>query len=116
MRPHDHRSEAPSITTGASCEATLARPCSRRPFARPIRPQVRTAREKSLPIVLVHELDLSRDGCAFDHFFKTTPQELINDGLYNMIAIACHQPPHRDVSRACTKPTALSSHSLISPD
>ena len=73
--------------------------------------EVTEARAMKLPIVLAHETDGARGGCEFSEFFKTTPQELINDGLYNMIAIACHQPPHRDVSRACTKPRTSRSAS-----
>ena len=81
----------------------------------PPRAQVRMARQHSLQILLVHELDPSRDGCAFENFFKTTPQDLINDGLYSSIAMACHGPPHREVSRACHKSSAAVLLSLTAP-
>ena len=58
------------------------------------------ARAAGLPVVLVHENDGARDGCAFDTFFQTTPQDLINDGIYSQIANACHSGPHRSVSLA----------------
>ena len=32
--------------------------------------------------------------------FQTTPQDLIDDGLYKSIAIALHEMPHREVSLA----------------
>ena len=34
------------------------------------------------------------------HSFQTTPQDLIEGGLYRKIAIACHPMPHRKVSLA----------------
>ena len=48
--------------------------------------EVRQARAAGLPVVLVHENDGARDGCAFDTLFQTTPQELIDGGLYNTLA------------------------------
>ena len=36
----------------------------------------------------------------FGNFFGLTPEELINGGIYNDIAIALHTPPHRAVSLA----------------
>ena len=51
-------------------------------------------------IVLVHENDPSKGGCEFGTFFATTPQGLIEEGIYKEIAIALHTPPHRTVSLA----------------
>ena len=62
--------------------------------------QVREARQQSQPVVLVHETDPQFGGCAFERLFHTTPQDLIDDGLYRKIAIACHPAPHRSVSLA----------------
>ena len=36
----------------------------------------------------------------FSHFFQSTPQDLIDDGLYKTIALALHPMPHREVSMA----------------
>jgi len=62
--------------------------------------EVRRAMMRALPIVLVHENDKSRGGCPFETFFKTTPQDLVDNGLYGTIAIAAHAEPHRSVSCA----------------
>ena len=45
---------------------------------------VRAARKlkASLTTLMVHENDTEKGGCKFDDFFGTTPQELINDGIY----------------------------------
>ena len=51
-------------------------------------------------IVLVHEADPAKGGCEFGTFFGTTPQGLIDEGIYKDIAIALHTPPHRAVSLA----------------
>ena len=61
---------------------------------------VRAARAAGLKLILVHENDSSKGACDFGAFFATTPQELINQGLYSDIAIALHTPPHRAVSLA----------------
>ncbi len=64
--------------------------------------EVREALATGLPVVLVHETDVERDGCAsFSTFFETSPSDLINSGLYNTLA----QPfvsgeEHRRVSYA----------------
>ena len=60
----------------------------------------RVRREGVVPIVLVHENDPERGGCAFDRLFHTTPEDLISDGLYKKIAISFMPPPMRDVSMA----------------
>ena len=49
---------------------------------------------------MVHENDPSKNGCEFGTFFATTPQGLIDEGIYKEIAIALHTPPHRAVSLA----------------
>ena len=61
---------------------------------------VREARKVDLEIIMVHEVDEARGGCEFAHFFQSTPQDLIEDGLYRNIAIAAHPPPHRAVTVA----------------
>jgi len=48
--------------------------------------QIKQAREDKLKIVMAHESDPERGGCEFNRFFETTPQELINDGLYRDLA------------------------------
>ena len=63
--------------------------------------EIRTARRARLPIVLVHENDAEKHGCEFGTFFRTTPQDLIDGGLYKAIAIAFMSgEAHRKVSRA----------------
>ena len=48
--------------------------------------EVLAARAAGMPVILVHECDGERDGCAFSTFFQTTPHDLIHSGLYNEIA------------------------------
>ena len=62
--------------------------------------EVQAAIERKIEIVLVHENDPGLDGCPFGHFFTTTPQDLIQEGLYAKIAVACLEPPFRRVSLA----------------
>ena len=38
--------------------------------------------EAGLKVVMVHENDKEKGGCEFGDFFGTTPQELIDDGIY----------------------------------
>ena len=45
---------------------------------------VRAARKAGLNIVMVHENDKGKGGCEFVDFFGTTPQELIDDGIYKL--------------------------------
>ena len=52
----------------------------------------------TIRIVLVHEADPAKGGCEFGAFFGTTPQGLIDEGIYKEIAIALHRPPHRSIS------------------
>jgi len=60
--------------------------------------QVRTARAADIRVVFVHECDPALGGCEFSHFFQTTPQDLIADGLYARVAVAFHTGLHRMVS------------------
>ena len=56
------------------------------------------ASTNKIRIVLVHEADPAKGGCEFGTFFGTTPQGLIDEGIYKEIAIALHRPPHRSIS------------------
>jgi len=60
--------------------------------------EVVKALECRVSIVLFHENDPALGGVPFGHFFKTTPRELIEAGLYMPIAVAMHTEPHREVS------------------
>mgnify|MGYP007078073637 CR=1 FL=1 len=44
--------------------------------------------------------DPERGGCDFARFFRTTPADLIEDGLYKMLAVTCHPGRYRTVSMA----------------
>ena len=55
------------------------------------------ARKQVFQLVMVHENDPSRGGCDFGAFFGTTPQGLVDEGIYKEIAIALHTAPHRGV-------------------
>ena len=60
--------------------------------------EVNAARRNGIDIIMAHECDRRRGGCEFVHFFKTTPQMLISDGLYEKLAISCHAEPYRHLS------------------
>ena len=60
--------------------------------------QVRTARAAGTRVILAHECDPALGGCEFSSFFQTTPQDLIDDGLYARIAVAFYTGQHRAVS------------------
>lgn len=62
--------------------------------------EVRIAMGERVPIVMIHENDPERDGCPFSHFFSTTPDDIIKDGLYKKLAVACLSEPLRKVSLA----------------
>ena len=63
--------------------------------------ELRNARAAKMPIVMCHENDLERDGCEFRRFFETTPQDLIDDGLYKALAFAAYPGmEHRAASLA----------------
>jgi len=64
--------------------------------------QVKQARADKLTIVMAHENDPTRDGCAFDCMFQTTPQELIagldgHPGLYKALATSFFPGAFREV-------------------
>ena len=73
--------------------------------------QVKQAREDKLKIVMAHENDPEKGGCIFARFFETTPQELINDGLYRDMAHPCFPRawPHHEAR-------ALSVHTLFASE
>ena len=60
--------------------------------------QVRGLLAAKVPYFMIHENDPSRNGCEFGHFFSTTPQDLIENGIYGPLAITYSWGPHRDVS------------------
>ena len=62
--------------------------------------EVRVAHANGFPIVMMHENDPEKGGCEFAHFFETTPQDLISDGLYKALACAWYPEPFRQVSVA----------------
>ena len=62
--------------------------------------QVKQARSEKLPIVMAHENDPALGGIAFNHFFETTPQELIDDGLYRDLARAFFPGVYREAPQA----------------
>eukprot|EP00966_Prymnesium_polylepis_P207834 4814175-Prymnesium_polylepis.1 len=62
--------------------------------------EVKQARALGIEILLVHENDPAHGACAFDKLFQTTPEELVSEGLYHKVAVACHPGPHRAVSLA----------------
>ena len=62
--------------------------------------ELRRARAAELPLVMAHENDEERGGCEFARFFSTTPQDLIDNGLYHALAFACHPGDHRAASMA----------------
>ena len=77
--------------------------------------------KEKIKIILAHENDPKKGGCAFDKFFVNTPEGLVKAGIYRCerfellssegppsvpspvasdVAIALHTKPHRDVSLA----------------
>ena len=60
--------------------------------------QVRGLLAAKVPYFMIHENDPSRNGCEFGLFFSTTPQDLINNGIYGPLAITYSWGPHREVS------------------
>ena len=68
--------------------------------------QVRAAMACNFPILLVHDV-LS---CSFDHFFVTTPLDLISAGLYKMVAIPLLPGVHEPVSMRLVLKTAMSAN------
>jgi len=62
--------------------------------------EVRKARMAGRALLLVHECDTLRDGCGFDRFYQSTPQDLINTGLYKKLAVPLQPGAHRAISLA----------------
>ena len=62
--------------------------------------EVSLAKAAGIEILLVHETEAALDGCPFFRVLQKTPHELIADGLFNKIAVACHPGPHCAVSLA----------------
>lgn len=63
--------------------------------------EVRTALRGGLPIALIHERDRERGACEFGTFFQSTPEDLIDKGVYRKLAIAfATGSEHRLVSYA----------------
>jgi len=61
--------------------------------------QVGALLERRVPCLMIHEADdEKRHGCEFGHFFTTTPQDLIDSGIYNQLAITFCPGLHRRVS------------------
>jgi len=56
--------------------------------------EVRVARRVGIPIVMLHENDAARGGCAFACLFKTTPTDLINEVriLLLLVLLQCWPP------------------------
>jgi len=62
--------------------------------------EVRGARASGLQVAMMHENDEARGGCPFSTFFHSSPQDLIDSGLYRTLAIAfVTGEGHREVSR-----------------
>ncbi|KAL1502937.1 hypothetical protein AB1Y20_011008 [Prymnesium parvum] len=62
--------------------------------------EVRQAFDHDVQVILAHENDLERNGCDFDRLLLTTPQELIELGLYRHIAVPMYPEPYRNISIA----------------
>jgi len=60
--------------------------------------EVREARRSNVEIVLAHENDEGRLGCPFAKLFETTPDDLVQDGLYRKLAVSMHCEPYRAIS------------------
>jgi hypothetical protein len=65
--------------------------------------EVRRARTFGIDVLLVHENDPKRSGCAFNRLFQTTPHDLVEEGVYGKIAVACHPMPFRMGKSAATR-------------
>ena len=64
-----------------------------------------------LRIVMVHERAPEAGGCDFDRFLVVTPKELVNAGLYKVIATSLYPGEHASISYAeVFKTMGLKSH------
>ena len=55
--------------------------------------EVMMAMAAKLPLIMVHDNDPARGGCDFGTIIRHTPADLIENGLYNMVAVAFHPEP-----------------------
>ena len=95
-----HEEEAPSQTSRGSRARTLRDARASCTVQSRVPRKKRTA-NPGIQIVIVHENDPVRGGCAFSHFFESTPADLIQDGLYATLALAAYPgKSHRSVSMA----------------
>ena len=63
--------------------------------------KLREARSANMPVVMAHENDAARGGCEFSKCCRTTPEDLINNGLYKALAIPLYPgEDHRMVGKA----------------
>jgi len=69
-----------------------------KPKAKRLEAEIRAAIACGIPVVMIHENDPFKGGCAFSRFFDSTPPALITDGLYSELAIPFHPKPHLLVS------------------
>ena len=57
--------------------------------------QVRAARRDGVRVFMLHETSPERNGCSeFAHFFQTTPQDLVDGGLFETLAIGMAAEPN----------------------
>ena len=61
---------------------------------------LRSACAAGMHVLAIHENDPAQGGCAFSHFLTTTPEDLVEGGLYTSLAVALHAAPHREISIA----------------
>ncbi|KAL1520403.1 hypothetical protein AB1Y20_021989 [Prymnesium parvum] len=62
--------------------------------------ELRAARAAHARVFMVHENCAEHAGCDFSIFFNTTPRDLINGGLYDVLASPVYPTPHRELSLA----------------
>ena len=75
--------------------------------------EVRNARAAGFPIVMIHSTPDNEDGCEFGDLFGTTPNDLIQDGLFKALALANYPGVFQHVS-ACLVARALGAADLSS--
>jgi len=61
---------------------------------------LRAVRAAGMRLLAVHENDPAQGGVAFSHFLTTTPEDLVEGGLYSSLAVAFHATPFREISIA----------------
>ena len=68
------------------------------PRASELAAEVKTALQARQPIILIHECDSAsryRFPLPFGRFFRLTPRELLELGIYSKIALKLHEGVHR---------------------